>query len=136
ASDETGPWMTNFLAAQTEATKTGRRMLVLFTGSDWCPPCIRFEQDVAHNADFLAKTQTDLVLVKLDYPRKHPQPSDVKESLEKLRQAYGVAAYPTLLIVSADGTKALRVDTTHPRESKTPADYFVQAIDEARQKPF
>ena len=40
---ETG-WMTDFAAAQKLAKETKKPMLVDFTGSDWCPWCIRLDK--------------------------------------------------------------------------------------------
>jgi thiol-disulfide isomerase/thioredoxin len=126
-----GVWFTDFSAAQAEAVGTNRRMLVLFTGTDWCPPCIEFEAEVAHTNAFFNATR-DFVLVKLDYLRNTPQPAAVKASYEALRQRYGVNAYPTFLVISADGAKSSRVDTTKRRRASDIADYFVQAVTEAR----
>jgi thiol-disulfide isomerase/thioredoxin len=125
-------WLTDFAAAQAEATATKRRLLVLFTGSDWCPPCIEFEASVAHADDFLNVTRPAFVLVKLDYPRTAPQAPAVRARNEELRQRYGVASYPSLLVISSDGTKSARVDTRKGRQADGIVDYYVQAVDEAR----
>ena len=40
-------WLTNYEAAKAEATAKHKRILALFTGSDWCPSCMKFEAEVA-----------------------------------------------------------------------------------------
>ena len=126
-------WLTNFEAAKAEATAKHKRILALFTGSDWCPACMKFEGEVAHNADFLRVTQISFVLLKLDYPENTPQPEALRVQNEPLRRRYGISYYPTLLVMSADGEKTLRVDNRRERPAADYADYFVQAVDEARK---
>jgi thiol-disulfide isomerase/thioredoxin len=126
-------WLTDFEAAKNEAAAKHKRILALFTGSDWCPACMKFEGEVAHNADFLRVTQISFVLVKLDYPRNTPQPEKLKAQNQTLLERHRIEAYPTLLVMSADGEKAVRVDTGKGRPAADYADYFVQAIDEARK---
>ena len=126
-------WFTDFEAAKIEAAAKHKRILALFTGSDWCPACMKFEAEVAHNADFLRVTQISFVLLKLDYPQDTPQPEALRAQNEPLRRRYGISYYPTLLVMSADGEKTLRVDTRRDRPAADYADFFVQAVDEARK---
>ncbi len=126
-------WFTDFAAAQAEAAGSKRRLLVLFTGSDWCPPCMEFEAKVAHAPEFLNLASTAFVLVKLDYPRSTPQAPAVQARNEKLRVNYGVNSYPSLLVISADGTKSALVDTRRSRPADNVVDFYVQAVDEARR---
>lgn len=126
-------WTTDFAAAQAEATASKRRLLVLFTGSDWCPPCKRFEAEVAHAPEFLNLATTSFVLVKLDYPRNTPQSPAIRTRNEALLRKYGVDSYPTLMVISADGEKSARVDTRSSRQADSMADFYTQAVDEARR---
>lgn len=125
-------WFTDFAAAQKEAEASKRRMLVLFTGTDWCAPCIQFEASVAHAPRFLSVASAAFVLVKLDYLRNTPQPAAKSARLEQLRERYGINSYPSLLVISADGKKSSRVDTIRRRSAEDMVEYFVQAVEEAR----
>jgi hypothetical protein len=124
-------WTTDFAAAQAEAAASGRRLLVLFTGSDWCPSCIQFEANVAHAPAFLNVATGSFVLVKLDYPRGLPQSAELRAQNDKLARQYAVEAFPSLFVISADGKKSSRVDTRRPRQATDMVDYFTQAVDEA-----
>ena len=125
-------WFVNFEAAKAEAAATRRRLLVLFTGSDWCPGCIKFENEVANNADFLAFTSVSFVMLRLDYPRELWQPPELREQNRALRKRFEINSYPSLLILDADGNEPVRVDFSKPRQADNYAEFFVQAIDEAR----
>jgi protein disulfide-isomerase len=128
------PWRTDFAQAQAEAAASKRRILALFTGSDWCPACREFEASVAHDPDFLATTHAAFVLLRLDYPRSIPQPAAVRAANEELRRRYRVHAYPSLRIISPDGGDWLAVNTSTPRTADGIADFYVQAVDEARRQ--
>jgi protein disulfide-isomerase len=125
-------WFVNFEAAKAEAAATRRRLLVLFTGSDWCPGCIKFEEEVANSPDFLSFTSVSFVLLRLDYPRELPQPPELREQNRALRKRFEINVYPSLLILDADGNEPVKVDFSKPRPADNYADFFVQAIDEAR----
>src|ERR671912_83719 len=36
-------WFTNLEKAKSEASQSNKAILLNFSGSDWCAPCIRFE---------------------------------------------------------------------------------------------
>ena len=125
-------WLTNYEAAKAEATAKHKRILALFTGSDWCPACMKFEGEVAHNADFLRDVPISFVLLKLDYPNNTPQSEALRAQNQALLARHRIESYPSLLMMSADGEKTLRVDTQKRRQAADYADFFIQAIDEAR----
>ena len=39
-------WLTSYEEALAKAQETGRPVLTIFTGSDWCPHCKTLEQNV------------------------------------------------------------------------------------------
>ncbi len=127
-------WLTSYAEAQAEAAASKRRILALFTGSDWCPACMDFEQNVAHHPDFLATTRASFVLLKLDYPRSNAQPPELRATNEELRKRYHITAYPSLFILSADGATSVRVNNSVSRRADDAADYYVQAVDDARRE--
>ena len=110
-------WVADFEASKTEAAAEHKRILSLFTGSDWCPASMDFEAGVAHNADFLRITQISFVLLKPDYPQNTPKPETLRAQKSALMLRNGSRSYPTPLVMSADGAKALRVDTRTERQA-------------------
>jgi len=42
-------WMTDIDSALAKAKKEKKNVLVEFTGSDWCPPCIMMDKKVSQN---------------------------------------------------------------------------------------
>lgn len=97
-------WTTDLAAARQTAAAEGKDVLMLFTGSDWCPPCMALEKNVFAQAP-ASRLQDDFVPVLLDFPMKTEQAPELAARNEQVQQAYGVAGYPTVLLTSADGSQ-------------------------------
>jgi thiol-disulfide isomerase/thioredoxin len=128
-----GEWYTDPQEAAAGAQASNRRVLVLFTGSDWCPACKRFESKVANNEDFLAATRISFVLLKLDFPMYHRLPPDLRIRNDAYRRRFNISAFPTLWIVAADFSKPVAVDNQVGRDADDITQYYVEAVDEARR---
>ena len=98
-----GQWTTDYLAALAQAKAQHCKALLLFTGSDWCPWCIRLEKEILSTPAFLAFARSNLVLVKLDFPRSIPQPAQLVAQNQKLQRQYGIGGYPTVIVLNGDG---------------------------------
>ncbi len=95
-------WQTDLPAAQEKAAAEGKKVLVLFTGSDWCPPCIALKKNILSQPSFEAYAQEHFVLVELDFPRKPASPNALAAN-KKLQRKYNVSAFPTMLALSPEG---------------------------------
>jgi len=45
-------WMGNFSEAQKQAKVTHKQILINFSGSDWCGPCIRLRKEILESESF------------------------------------------------------------------------------------
>ena len=93
-------WLTDLDAAKAKGVKENKPVLVDFTGSDWCPPCIQLHKVVFQSAEFAA-VASKYVLVELDYPRNKPQSTEVKAKNREWQQKYAVNSFPTILLLDA-----------------------------------
>lgn len=101
-------WKTDFAQAKAAAAESKRFILLDFTGSDWCPWCIRMDREVLEKpvfADFAAK---HLVLVMLDFPRSKPQPAAEKVQNVQLAQKFRIQGYPTYVLLDSTGNEVRR----------------------------
>lgn len=71
-------WGTDYPAALTQAASSKKPILLEFTGSDWCPPCMKLTKDVFEQPAFEDFAKENLVLVKLDFPRTKNNPPNSK----------------------------------------------------------
>ena len=72
-------WQLNFDQAKAEARQNHKLILLNFSGSDWCGPCIRLKKEVFESADFQQFADTSLVLVRADFPRLAKNQLDARQ---------------------------------------------------------
>lgn len=103
ASDLT--WSTDFSQTLAQARADNKMVLLHFTGSDWCPWCIKFDHEVLDTDQFAAYAQNKLELVLVDFPRSKPQDDALKEANQALAKKYNVDGYPTFVLVNNAGNE-------------------------------
>lgn len=122
-------WLTNFETAQAQARSEGKLLLIEFTGSDWCPPCIMLERQVFSQPEFAEYAAQRLVLLKVDFPRTKEQSAEQKAANEKLAERFEIDGFPTVIVLDSDGKKIGELGYM-PGGSKA----FVAALEALRRK--
>jgi thioredoxin-related protein len=95
-------WLTKMDKAQEEAKETGLPILALFTGTSWCPYCVKLEKQVFSESAFKAFANQNLVLLILDYG---PGGTAKNKKDKELSKEYAVTGFPTYFLTDADGEK-------------------------------
>jgi thiol:disulfide interchange protein len=96
-------WREDFPGALQQAQAENKCVLLDFTGSDWCPWCIRFEQDILSTSKFSSYAAQKLELVKVDFPRHAPQPEDLRRANDALAKRFDVDGFPTYVLLNSRG---------------------------------
>ena len=96
-------WNEDFEKASSEAKTSGKYLLLNFSGSDWCPWCMKLEREVFSHEAFKTFAKENLVYVSIDFPRKKYQSKKRKEENQKLMEKFKVRGLPTIIILSPDG---------------------------------
>lgn len=63
-----GDWGLDFQQALTDSKQNNRLILLNFSGSDWCGPCIKLKKDVFESEEFKNFSAEKLLLVRADFP--------------------------------------------------------------------
>lgn len=100
--DTPSGWFDELDKAQAYAAKEKKLILLLFTGSDWCPYCVKLHDDVLSKDDFKKYAAENLALVYLDYPREKKLPDAITKQNAPLPAKYNVDGYPCSILMSAD----------------------------------
>jgi thioredoxin-related protein len=126
------PWLGNFNEATSEAVKENKYILINFSGSDWCGPCIRLRKEILETSAFEAYAKDHLVLVRADFPRQKKNQLDkaqVKRN-EALADKYNPEGkFPYTLLVDKTG-KVIKAWDGFPNE--TPEKFVAEITDYAR----
>lgn len=96
-------WSQDFEAVKKASAQSGKDILVDFTGSDWCPPCMRMEDEVFTQPAFIQQAPQKFELLRLDYPRKTVQSDKIRQQNERLAQLYPFDSVPTFMLMDKDG---------------------------------
>lgn len=99
-------WLTDFDAAKEMAAKENKYILLNFSGSDWCAPCVKMKAEVFETQSFLSLAEKQLVLVRADFPRskKNQLSKDQIERNEVLAERYNPSGkFPFTLLLDAKG---------------------------------
>ena len=100
-------WLDNIQAAIDKSKKEKKPVFALFTGSDWCPPCQKLEKNILLQPAFKAFAKKHLVLLFLDYPQNTKLDEKIRKQNDDLAKKFSIEAYPTAVILSPDGQKAV-----------------------------
>lgn len=105
AGDGFEGWLTSESAALEKAKGMDRSVLILFTGSDWCPPCMMMEKEIFSTAEFKQYAADNLVLLVADFPNNKPMSDEQKAANDELGKKFGIEGFPTVVLINANGKK-------------------------------
>ncbi|MGZ8509978.1 MAG: thioredoxin family protein [Chitinophagaceae bacterium] len=105
ASAGTG-WETDFEKAKQRAAAEHHFILLNFSGSDWCGPCISMRREIFESEVFKNFASENLVLVNADFPRlkKNQLTRDQQKKNEQVADKYNPQGnFPYTLLLNAEG---------------------------------
>lgn len=114
-------WETNFEKAKQTAQTEHKFILLNFSGSDWCGPCIRLHKEYLDTDAFIAFAKNKLVLVNADFPRqkKNQLAKELQKQNDQLADRYNAnGAFPLTVLISPDG-KLIKTWDGVPKMSAT-----------------
>jgi thioredoxin-related protein len=94
-------WKTNFEEAKKMAVEQNKNILVVFSCSDWCAPCIKLEKNVWQSEVFKIYATERLILVRADFPKKKANalPLDTKNGNLLLAEKYNKDGFFPLVVM-------------------------------------
>lgn len=99
-------WLTDYDVAVKKATKEEKNILVFFTGSDWCPPCIALKKDFFETTNF-DNYSSDYILLYIDIPRNRDLLSadQLKHNKELAAKYNKRGSVPMLKVINENGNE-------------------------------
>ena len=99
-------WENDFAKAKQTAATEHKYILLNFSGSDWCGPCIRLHKEIFGSEVFTSYADEHLVLVNADFPRqkKNQLSKEQQKQNDQLAERYNAAGnFPYTVLLTADG---------------------------------
>ncbi len=97
-------WTVYFDAARKKAVAEKKHLLLNFSGSDWCPLCIRLDREIFSTESFRAQAGRDFVMVTIDFPQDiSGLTPEIQAQNIRLQKQFGINAYPTVILTDAEG---------------------------------
>jgi thioredoxin-related protein len=127
-------WETDFTKALQAAKTEHKYVLLNFSGSDWCGPCIKLHHDYFETDAFRAFAAEKLVLVNADFPRqkKNQLSKELQKQNDHLADLYNSnGSFPLTILMTAEG-QVLKAWDGVPKVS---ADDFIEDIRNTLAEP-
>ncbi|MCF8405711.1 MAG: FAD:protein FMN transferase [Bacteroidales bacterium] len=97
--------LTNFDEAKIIAVKNQKFIMLNFSGSDWCGPCIKMKNEIFSNPSFKEFAAQNLILVNADFPRQRKNKlSEIQiKQNEALAEKYNLDGdFPKTILFTTD----------------------------------
>ncbi|MGB1037397.1 MAG: thioredoxin family protein [Bacteroidia bacterium] len=85
-----------------QAKKSNKNLLLIFSGSDWCKPCILLKKNILDTEEFSTFSDSNFIQLHLDFPYKKANQLEKEEKLrnEKLAERYNSeGVFPKIVII-------------------------------------
>lgn len=96
-------WSTLLEDAKKRSQASGLPILALFTGPDWCGPCIQLENEVLNTVDFQGYVKRQYIPLKIALYQNAYQSPQERQQYQTLSRYYGMRGVPRFAILSAEG---------------------------------
>ena len=127
-------WLTNFDQAKIEATQSKKYIILYFSGSDWCAPCIRLKTEIFESAAFVEFAEDNLVLANADFPRlkkNQLEKTQIKHN-EALADKYNPEGkFPLTILLDASGRSMKQWDGFPQKSAEQFVDEIKKVLDAA-----
>lgn len=110
----------------SKTTSTNQPTLLVFSGSDWCMPCIRLEKEILQHHRFKKFAEQSIDVIKADFPQRIKQDKATILRNERLAEQYNPKGqFPMIVLIFPKENKHQIIDYTH-----WSVDLFTQQIKE------
>ncbi len=120
-------WVTGVEDSIALAEKEKKNVMMLFTGSDFCPPCILMEKKVFSKKEFVEKASKDFILVFIDFPEGDEA---LAKSNAKYETKYKAEGYPQVVVLDPAAKEIGRFWA----EEYPGVDVFLKKLDEVKER--
>lgn len=99
-------WQYNFDDAKKQASEQNKNIIIVFSGSDWCAPCIKLDRSIWQSEAFKKESDKSWIMVRADFPRKKANTlsKEQTEQNRKLAEKYNLeGSFPLVVVLDKNG---------------------------------
>lgn len=99
-------WETNLTTAEQKASEENRNILLVFSGSDWCVPCMKLEKNIWESKEFINDSSQHFVLLRADFPKRKTNAltKEQQKLNDKLAEKYNKEGlFPLVVLLDKTG---------------------------------
>ena len=102
-------WENDWKVATQKSKKNNQKLILVFSGSDWCIPCIKLENEIWEEESFKAYALENYILLRADFPKrkKNALSKEKQTHNDKLAERFNAAGYFPLVVVISPEEKVL-----------------------------
>ena len=116
-------WETDFNLVKQEAVSQNKPILLVFSGSDWCTPCIKLDKNIWQSVEFKKYAADNLILERADFPKKKQNQleAQIKKQNQDLAEIYNKdGIFPLVVLLDKTG----KVMGTASYKNVSPTEYI------------
>lgn len=89
-----------------KSKQENKNILLYFSGSDWCAPCVKFKKYFIETVEFKAFEKESILVYNADFPRqkKNQKPKEIADQNDVLAEKYNnKGIFPSILLLDSNG---------------------------------
>lgn len=94
-------WQTDLEKSKAIAKEKNRNIILVFSGSDWCAPCMKLENEILSSEEFKTYAKDHFVLLRADFPekKKNRLSDEQQKKNNMLAEKYNLHGYFPFVVV-------------------------------------
>jgi thioredoxin-related protein len=97
-------WTTSYSDASAKANAQRKPIVILFTGTNWCPACMKLEREVLNQPEFARAIGNRFIFLKAEFP-DYSESGMASSPYRNLMERYNIEAFPTFVVVNGSGVQ-------------------------------
>ena len=82
---------------------SNKPVLLIFSGSDWCLPCIQFNKKILNDSSFQKFAADKLVILEADFPQRKKIAKQLRTQYDALAEKYNhTGEFPKIVLLNKD----------------------------------
>ena len=96
---QSGEWIGSYHTAKKQSIRQNKKILIFFSGSDWCEAGRRLDRDLFRTRAFQDLADRKYVLYNADFPKYTRLGQETEEHNKRLAARYGIHRFPAVVVV-------------------------------------